>query len=77
MSLKFGTTKVRHMTKIHPIQKGQNKQFVHNRPYEGVRSDYGEKELQGLETNVKDESIFDEIKKRKPVRTNKAKKRYK
>ena len=77
LSLKFGTTKVRHMTKIHPIQKGHNEQYVHNRPFEGVRSDYGEKELKGLETNVEDELTFDEIKKREPVRTNKAKKRHK
>ena len=77
LSLKFGTTKVRHMTKIHPIQKGQEEQYVHNRPFEGVKSDYGDRELKGLETNQKDEPLFDEIKKREPVRTSKARKRHK
>ena len=77
LSLKFGTTKVRHVTRIHPIQKNQNEQYVHNRPFEGVKSDYGEKELIGLETNLEDELVFNEIKKRKPVKTSKAKRRYK
>lgn len=77
LSLKFGTTKVRHVTRIHPIQKNQNEQYVHNRPFEGVKSDYGEKELIGLETSLEDEPVFNEIKKRKPVKTSKTKRRHK
>ena len=77
LSLKFGTTKVRHVIRIHPIQKNQKEQYVHNRPFEGVKSDYGEKELIGLETSLEDEPVFNEIKKRKPVKTSKAKRRHK
>ena len=77
LSIKFGTTKQKHMTRIHPIQKGKEEQYVHNRPFEGVKSDYGEKELLGLEVDEQDSEIIELIKRRAPVLTRKAKKRYK
>ena len=78
LSIKFGTTKGRHMTKIHPIQKGNNgEQYVHNRPIEGVRNDYGDKELLGLSVDDRDCLFIETIKTRTAIKTSKAKKRYK
>ena len=76
-SIKFGTTRGRHMTKVHPIQKSGKEQYVNNRPFEGIRSDYGDKELTDLKVDGRDFTIIEDIKKKKPVRTRKAKKRYK
>lgn len=76
-SIKFGTTKAKHMTEIHSIQKDGNSQFVHNRPFEGVRSDYGDKELLGLTIDPQDEIVIESIKARKPMRSKRAKMRYK
>ena len=77
LSIKFGTTKGKHMTKIHPIQKGGNEQYVHNRPFEGVRDDYSDKELLGLALDERDIPIIESIEKRNPAMTKKAKKRHK
>lgn len=76
-SIKFGTTKAKHMTEIHSLQTTSLKQFVHNRPFEGVRSDYGDKELVGLSINKLDYPIIEEIKKREPNKSKRAKLRYK
>ena len=77
LAIKFGTTKTRHMTKIHPIQKGENSQYVHNRPIEGTIDDFGKKELLGLSIDGHDLLTLDLIKMRVPIKTNQAKKRYK
>ena len=76
LSIKFGTSKGKHMTKINPIQKPGNNQYVHNRPIEGTRDDYGDKELLGLSVDEKDIQIIESIKRKEPIRTKKAKKRY-
>ncbi len=76
-SVKFGTTKKKHMTEIKPIQKGHEKSYVHNRPFEGTRIDYGDRELKGLAINDEDKNFIDQIKKRKPQRSARARKHYK
>ncbi len=76
-SLKFGTTKARHTTEIKPIQKGYKKSYVHNRPFEGTRKDYGSEPLKGLEINPLDIDLINEIKKRPTNKTKRAKRRYK
>lgn len=77
LSIKFGTTKGKHMTKVHSLQKDGKEQYVNNRPFEGTRNDYGDKELLGLSVDERDSIIIEKIKKNKPLRTKKAKKRYK
>ncbi len=74
ISIKFGTTKRRHMTKIHPIQKGYSESYVRNRPFEGTKEDYGDEELLGLSLDPRDVEL---IEARKPDCSRKAKKRYK
>lgn len=76
-SIKTGTTKNKDMIQVKPIQKGKKESYVHKRPFEGVRSDYGDNELQGLAFHSSDMATINEIKKRNPHRTKKAKKRYK
>lgn len=76
-SIKVGTTKRKDMIPIKPIQKGYSESFVHNRPFEGVRSDYGDNELTGLKFHLFDSSTIEAIKKRKTHKTKKAKARYK
>ena len=75
-ALKFGTTKGRHMTEIHPLKDTQVQQYVHNRPFEGVRSDFGDQELIGFAINDLDAKLLDEIKKKEPIRSKKSKQRY-
>ena len=77
LSFKFGTTKGKHMTRIHSIQKDDREQYVHNRPFEGVRNDYGDKELLGLVIDERDYRVLESIKNNKPVKTSRAKNRYK
>ena len=77
LSIKFGTTKGKHMRKIHPIQKGYKEGFVNNRPFEGIRSDYGDREIEGMKVDEKDKAIIESIKQEKPKQTKGAKKRYK
>ena len=74
-SFKFGTTKGKHMTEIEAIQKGYQKSYVNNRPIEGTRDDYGN-ELNGLKVNPKNAGVLEEIKKRPPRLTKRAKRRY-
>ena len=77
LSIKFGTSRGKHMTAVHPIQKDGKEQYANNRPFEGTRSDYGDKELVDLKVDERDSMVIEEIKKKKPLRTKKAKKRYK
>ena len=76
-SIKFGTTKGKHMTKIHPLQENISEQYVHNRPFEGTRNDYGDRELLGFSINKSDYSIIEEIKNKETTRSKRAKSRYK
>ena len=77
LSYKFGTTNGKHMTRIHSLQKDNKEQYVHNRPFEGTRKDYGDKELLGLVVDERDCEILESIKSKNPAKTSNAKKRYK
>ena len=77
ISIKFGTSKTRHTLKIHPITKSVKEQYVQNKPYEGIKTDYSDKELLGFKIDCRDESILETIKQREPKRTRKARLRYK
>ena len=77
ISIKFGTSGGKHMIKILPIQKGYSDSFVHSRPFEGTRNDYGDYILIGLSINPNDENTIKTIKGRKHRLTKNAKKRYK
>ena len=50
------------MTEIKPIQKGYDVSYVKNRPFEGTRQDYGNRELEGLEINPINKELIEEIK---------------
>ena len=76
-SIKFGTTKRKHMTEIIPIQEGIDQSFVVNRPIEGVRDDYGNEELLGLKINEQNLAFIEEIKTKESIKTKRAKQRYK
>ena len=76
-SIKTGTTQGKDMIMVKPIQEGLNKSFIHKRPFEGTRADYGNKELLGLEFNPDDSLIIEEIKKRKTKKSRRAKLCYK
>lgn len=76
-SIKFGTTKGKHMTRIHPIQDGYTEAYAHNRPFEGTRDDYGDRELVGIRLDERDVNIINLIKNETPKQSRRAKKRYK
>ena len=76
LSLRFGTSKGRHMTEIHPIQIGYQNSYIHNRPFEGTRDDYGDKELQGLSIDSRDLNVIETVKSKKPERSKRARKRH-
>ena len=76
-SIKTGTTQNKDMIPIKSIQKGYKNSFVHKIPFEGTRSDYGDKELVGLSFDSSDYITIEQIKKRKPKRSRRAKERYK
>ena len=50
------------MTEMHSIQIGYRNSYVHNRPFEGTKGDYGDKELLGLSTDTRDSLILESIK---------------
>lgn len=76
ISLKFGTTKRKDTIEIKPID-GKNTKYVHKRPFEGKRSDYGNRPLVGMKINQQDHLLIENIKKRKPRLTKRAKAKYK
>ena len=76
-SIKTGTTPSKDMVKIKPIQKGYMSSYVHKRPFEGTKKDYGDKELLGLKFDPSDNKTLEEIKQRKSKLTKSAKKAYK
>ena len=65
------------MTEINPIQKGYKKSFVQNRPFEGTRTDFGNKELEGLQIQSEDIPLIEEIKKKESRKTKRASLRFK
>ena len=76
ISIKFGTTKNRHMIRVHPLNDSVKEQYAQNRPLEGTRGDYSNNELLGFKTDERDKPIIEMIKRRKPRRTKKAKMHY-
>lgn len=76
LSIKFGTTSNKDMQKIHSID-GKNDSYVHKRPFEGTRKDYGDHELKNLKIDSRDEKVLSEIKRRKSKRSKRAKEKYK
>lgn len=76
-ALKFGTTPGNHMIRIMPIQEGYEVGYVHDRPFEGTRKDFGDRELVGLKIDDSDKLIVLEIKQRETHKTKRAKNRYK
>jgi len=75
-SIKTGTTKRKGMICIHPIQKGK-RSYVKDRPFEGVRKDYGDKELLGISFDPLDMPLIEQIKTRKTRKSKRAKLKYK
>ena len=75
-AIKFGTTKDKHMTEIKPIQTGYDVSYVKNRPFEGTRQDFGNRELEGLKINPLNMDLIEEIKKRPSNKSSRAKRRY-
>lgn len=74
-AIKFGSTKNKDMIEIKPID-GKKTKFVHKRPFEGKRSDFGNRPLTGMSIDPVDKTTIEQIKKRKPHKTAKAKKIY-
>lgn len=75
-AIKTGTTKRKGMIEIKPIQPGKQS-FVHNRPYEGTRRDFSNRELLGMKFDSSDFDKIEAIKKRRAILTRSAKKKYK
>ena len=75
-AIKTGTTPGKNMIEIKPIQKGLKASYINNRPFEGTRHDYGDRELLGLEFNRCDEQIIEKVKTRKSRLTKRAKCAY-
>lgn len=70
----FDSSKGRHRTKLkHPTSKNIKESFVQNRPYLGVKKDFGNHELLGINVNKEDKPTIEIVKRRKPKET----KRYK
>ena len=76
LAIKIGTTFRKGMIAIHTIQKDYLINYVHKRPFEGTRKDFGDKELLGMNFDFEDQSILNEIKNRKSRLTKSAKKVY-
>ena len=76
LAIKIGTTFRKGMIAIHPVQKEYSINYVHYRPFEGTRKDFGNKELLGMCFDLRDQNILQEIKKRKSKLTRSAKKSY-
>lgn len=73
LAIKTGTTCGKNMIPIAPTQEGINISYINNRPFEGTRRDFGDRELLGLSFNPSDNAIIEEVKKRKPRQTRSAK----
>ena len=76
-SIKTGTTGGKGMEEIRPTQKGYAKSFIHKRPFEGTRRDYGDKELLGITFDPEDKPKIEMVKKRKSTLSRSARKAYK
>lgn len=77
VSVKTGTTNGPDMIPIKPTQKGISQSYVKKRPFEGTRKDYGDHEVIGVSFHPDDQDIIEDVKKRKPRLTKRARYRYK
>ena len=68
LCIKFGTTKNKDMIEIYPID-GRRTKYVHKRPFEGKRKDYGKHPLSGLSIHPSNKELIEKIKTRKPHKT--------
>ena len=75
-AIKFGTSPGSHRIQIRPIQEGYEISYVHDRPVEGTRKDFGDHELVGMKFDEADEEIIVSIKQKEPLKTKRAKSRY-
>ena len=64
LAIKTGTTCGKNMIPIASTQEGINISYINNRPFEGTRRDFGDRELLGLSFNPSDNAIIEEVKKR-------------
>ncbi len=75
-SIKTGTTDGKDMIEIKPTQDGYDKGYIHNRPFEGTRRDYGDRELLGISFDPSDQPKIENVKKHKSKMTRSARKAY-
>lgn len=76
-AIKTGTTPGSHLIQIRSIQKGCKVSYVHDKPVEGTRKDFGDHELVGMKFDERDDEIILSIKQKEPLKTKRAKNRYK
>ena len=75
-SIKTGTTDGKSMIEIKPTQIGTEHSYINNRPFEGTRRDYGDKELLGIAFDESDFDTINKVKTRKPKLTKNARLAY-
>lgn len=76
-AIKTGTTPGKHLIKIKPIQDGYTESYIRDRPVEGARKDFGNHELVNMKFDEEDEEIILSITKKEPLKTKRAKNKYK
>ena len=76
-AIKFGTSPGDHRIRIRPIQDGYDVSYVHDRPVEGTRKDFGNRELIGVKIDENDIEIILAIEEKKSLKTRRAKIKYK
>ena len=70
----FGTTPGHHRKELdYPISRNVKKSVIHTRPIRGTRSDYGDKELEGICLNKIDKPKIEIVKRKKTLETRKYK----
>ena len=70
----FGTTPGHHRNELqYPISQNVKKSVIHTRPIRGVRSDFGDKVLEGMRINKVDKPKIKIIERKKPLETRKYK----
>lgn len=68
----FETTPGHHKKELdHPISPSVKQSVIQTRPIRGTRSDFGDRELQGLEINKSDKPKIEMVKRRIPQETRK------
>ena len=75
-AIKMGTSPGDHRIIIRPIQDGYEYSYVHDRPVEGTRKDFGNRELIGMRIDESDIEIIMSIQKKPTLKTRRAKIKY-